>query len=98
MIIIPIRSTGIHLTARFSSFSIRFTRCPVLIDKRSVVGPVEIVGGWIPNKCDPNRSIYGWSFFSHKVEEKLEFFAAVDFYQVSVKTLTERLGLAPGFA
>lgn len=43
--IIPVRITGKHLAARFLSVSIRFTRCPVLIDQRRVVGPVEIVGG-----------------------------------------------------
>ena len=96
--IIPIRSTGIHLAARFSSVSIRFARCPVFIDQRRAIGPVEIVGCWIPIQCDPNRSIYGWSLFSHKVEEKRELFSAVYFCQVSAKALTERLGLAPSFA
>ena len=63
-----------------------------------MIGPVEIVGGWIPTQCDPNRSIYGWSLFSQEVEEKLEFFGAVDFCQVSAKALTERLGFAQSFA
>ena len=96
--IIPIRSTGIHLAARFSSVSIRFARCPVFIDQRRAIGPVEIVGCWIPIQCDPNSSIYGWSLFSHEVEEKREFFSAIYFCQVSAKALTERLGLAPSFA
>ena len=96
--IIPIRSTGKHLAAGFSSVSIRFARCPVLIDQRRAIGPVEIVGCWIPIQCDPNRSIDGWSLFFHEVEEKLEFFGAVDFWQVSTKALTERLGPAPTFA
>ena len=95
--IVPIGSTGIHLAARFSGVSIRFTRGPVLVDQGLVIGPVEIVGGWIPIQCDPNWSMYGWSLFSHEVEEKLEFFGAVDFCQVSANALTELLGLAPSF-
>lgn len=96
--IVPFWSTGKHLAAWFSGVWIRFTGGPVNVDQGRVIGPVEIVGGWIPIQCDPKCSVYGWGLFLHEVEEKPEFFSVVDFCQVSTKALTERLGLAPAFA
>ena len=66
----------VHVAARFTGFSIRFMRSPILEEWNRVIRPEKRLGVRFPSESDPNL-FKRWIALVDKLEYKLVFVEAI---------------------